>query len=36
MSSQADWFDRAEFQFLLREAEELILRWAFPDDPFQP
>jgi len=36
MSSQADWFDRAEFQFLLREAEELILRSAFPDDPFQP
>jgi hypothetical protein len=36
MSLQAEWFDRAEFQLLLREAEELILGPSFPDDPFQP
>jgi tetratricopeptide (TPR) repeat protein len=36
ISSKALWYDRAEFQVLLREAEELILDSAFPDDPFRP
>jgi tetratricopeptide (TPR) repeat protein len=36
ISSNTPWWDRADYQVLLREADELILDSAFPDDPFQP
>jgi WD40 repeat protein/tetratricopeptide (TPR) repeat protein len=36
LSSRALWWDRVEFQLLLREADTLLLDTAFPPDPFAP
>jgi hypothetical protein len=35
-TSSGAWWDRVEFQLLLREADEMILDAAFPADPFSP
>jgi hypothetical protein len=36
LGSTAAWWDRVEFQLLLREADGMVLDAAFPADPFAP
>ena len=36
LSSSAIWWDRVEFQLLLREADAMVLDAGFPADPFAP
>jgi len=36
LASSGAWWDRLEFQLLLREADAMVLDAAFPADPFAP
>jgi hypothetical protein len=36
LGSSSSWWDRLEFQFLLHEADAMVLDAAFPADPFAP
>jgi hypothetical protein len=36
LGSTVAWWDRVEFQLLLREANAMVLDAAFPADPFAP